>query len=158
MFLFGWLQARVRISPRVSAVLVVTISVFLFLLQLSYNGVSQFIQAGADTGFQCEDLARIVSASADVPPSPFDNARPAVACARELHGMFLTPYYVLRVFGVTAPDAQTQKNLSSYRRQSEAYPLRVEFCELNYWIVRNRGAVTTTERGPGKLLNAVNIR
>jgi len=74
--------------------------------------------------------------------------------------MFLTSYYLIPILGVTDAEAQRRvvSGLASYRSRPGAYPLRVEFCELNYWTVTHRENITKTERGPGRLLQAINLR
>jgi hypothetical protein len=136
------------------------ISIFLSVLHFSYTAAVQFIQSGADRDGQCEGLTRAATASNDIPESPINAAWPAMGCAYELHGMLLSPYYLIRIYGVASEGAQERilKNLSSHHKEAGTHPLRIELYEKDYWVYRKDGSLTKRERGPGKLLKVFVLR
>lgn len=160
IFVNTWLRARGHITSSPKFAVILAISLFLSVLHFSYGAMLQFIQSGADRDGQCEGLTRAVTTSNDIPESPINAAWPALGCAYELHGMLLSPYYLIRIYGVASDNAQQRilKNLSAYHENVRTHALRIEFYEKDYWVYRKEGGRTTRQRGPGKLLKVAVLR
>jgi hypothetical protein len=143
--------------------LTLIVSVPLTILYGAFYFGMQYIQTGADRLGECPDLDQAANASNDVPESLWMPPLPAVGCAVERYGIFLSFYNRLTIRGVTDPTAQERilKNLSAYRRQHITHPIRVVFFEKQNWIQHpGKNGASWGERGPepDKLLRVVNVR
>ncbi len=120
----------------------------------------QFVATGADRLGECPGLDEVAAHTNVIPESLWREGYPAVGCAVERRGIFLSYYNDMAIFGVT--DAQTQQSIldkvSKHYRQAHTHPVQVRFLDKENVSVRegSRGTVAT-KTGPSKLLRVVNI-
>jgi hypothetical protein len=143
--------------------LVLLISIPLAALYgVSYLGM-QFLQTGADILGDCNGLMQAANNSGDIPRSVSVPGKPAVGCAVERYGMFLSFYNDLIVWGVTSRTAQDRvlENVANYRRDVSTHPVRIGFYESENWRplrVDATGKGWGGQRGPEKLIRIVTLR
>jgi hypothetical protein len=123
----------------------------------------QFISTGADRLGECAGLVQAANGSHDVPDSQSFPGEPAVGCALERYGMFLSYYNDLAVFGVTDSSAQTRvlQDLSDYREKFHTRPMHVAFYEKqNVMPLRfdKQGKSWGWQAGPAQLLRLATLR
>lgn len=122
----------------------------------------QFIATGADRLGECPGLDQAASSSNVIPESKQRPGHPAVGCAVERRGMFLSCYNDVIVLGVT--DAAVQDRvlgaLAAQFRQAHTHPVQVVFYERENWTTRllQNGRTFGTSRGPNRIERIVNIR
>jgi hypothetical protein len=140
--------------------------VFVFVIPLTaayalFAFAMQFLQTGADRLGECiGGLNQAAVSSNVIPESKSRPGHPAVGCAVERRGIFLSFYNVIQVEGVT--DAAAQQLLldrvAEYYRQAHTHPVQVMFYDREIWSVREwkNGTISRSGR-PGKLIRVVNI-
>ncbi len=120
----------------------------------------QFMQTGADRLGECPGLNQAAPASNVIPMSELRPDYPAVGCAVERRGIFLSYYNYLWVYGVTDAAAQQRvlDGISEHFRQAHTHPVQVMFYDKENWSVRQLENGRTAISGrPSKLLRVVNI-
>jgi hypothetical protein len=123
----------------------------------------QFIATGADRFGECPGLDEAANASHEIPESLLVPGEPAVGCAVERYGMFLSYYNDLAVFGVTDRAAQERvlRNLSDYQKEFHTSPIHVGFYEKQNLMplqVDKQGKGWGWRSGPEKLIRVVTLR
>jgi hypothetical protein len=120
----------------------------------------QFMQTGADRLGECPGLNQAASASNVIPESKLRQGHPAVGCAVERRGIFLSYYNYLWVYGVTDAAAQQRvlDGIAEHFRQAHTHPVQVMFYDKENWSVRQLENGRTAISGlPSKLIRVVNI-
>jgi hypothetical protein len=124
----------------------------LTILHTLYSGAIQFVATGADRLGECPNV---------IPESKQTPGHPAVGCAVERRGIFLSYYNDIFVYGVTDAAAQqcVLDRVAEHFRQAHTHPVQVVFHEKENWSVRQlkNGRTFGTSRGPNKLIRVVNI-
>jgi hypothetical protein len=120
----------------------------------------QFIATGADRLGECPGLDEAAASSNVIPESKWGTNHPAVGCAVERRGMFLSYYNDLGVYGVT--DAVSQQHildkLIEHYQQAHTHPVQVRFFEKeNISIREGRNGAVFRSAGPVKLIRVVNV-
>jgi hypothetical protein len=132
----------------------------LTILYVVFTFAMQFMQTGSDSLGECTGLDQAAASSKVIPESKVTPGHPAVGCALERRGVFLTYYNDIFVYGVT--DAAEQQGvldgIAEQFRQAHTHPVQVMFYEKENWSERKLGNGTTLgSRGPEKLIRIVNI-
>ncbi len=120
----------------------------------------QFIATGADRLGECPGLDEAAASSKVIPESKWGENHPAVGCAVERRGMFLSYYNDLGVYGVTDAVAQQRilDKLTAHYQQAHTHPVQVRFFEKENVSVREgRNGAVFRLAGPVKLIRVVNI-
>ena len=120
----------------------------------------QFVATGADRLSECAGLDQAASITNVIPESKVRPGFPAVGCAVERRGIFLSYYNDILVYGVTDPAAQQSvlDGIDQHYRQAHTHPVQVMFFERENWTVRQgRNGATFGSRGPEKLIRVANI-
>jgi hypothetical protein len=132
----------------------------LTILYTLFAFAMQFIQTGADRLGECPGLIQAASASNVIPDSKQRPGHPAVGCAVERRGMYLSYYNDIAVLGVTDAAAQQRvlDGIVEHLRQAHTHPVQVMFYEKENWSVRQLDSgITVGSGGPGRLIRIVNI-
>jgi len=165
LILFGLALKNSPASKRLTKVAMVSllISVPLTILYYAVFFVGmQWIASGADRLGECNGLDEIAASSNDIPQSLIASGRPAVGCAVERYGMFLSFYNELSVSGVTVESAQGRilKNLSDYKKVAHTHPIRVVFYEKENWTTwrHEKNGVSGGQRGPENIIRVATLR
>jgi hypothetical protein len=157
LFFFGLGANSVRRGLQKSLMMSLLISIPLSSVHAIYYAVFKMVETGADRYAQCSHLIEEANATGVIPEFPAQAGQPALGCAVERYGMFLMPYDVLSVYGVTgwAEQARLLQSLSNYRSADATLPIRVKFYEHYNWIQHQGWG----ERGqPERLLRVVYVR
>src|SRR5215472_7560652 len=132
------------------------------LLTIPYGFFSfgmQFVATGADRLGECSGLDQAANASGEIADSLAFPDRPAIGCAVNRYGMFLSYYNDLSVYGVAHPAAQERvvQNLREYRKHTYTHPVHIAFYEKENWTswYNPRNGVAGGQRRPEKLLRIV---
>jgi hypothetical protein len=136
------------------------IAIPLTILYALFSFGMQFIATGADQIGECAGLNQAASSSNVIPDSKRRPGRPAVGCAVERRGIFLSIYNDVWVYGVTDMAAQQHvlDALAERSRQAHTHPVQVMFYQKENWLVRyEKNGVTIGSGGPSKLIRVVNI-
>lgn len=136
------------------------IGIPLTILYTLFTFAMQFIQTGADRLGECPGLSDAASASNVIPESTWMPGNPAVGCAVERRGIFLSYYNYLWVYGVTDAAGQQRvlDGIAEQFRQAHTHPVQVMFYDKENWSVRElENGRTAGFGGPSKLLRIVNI-
>lgn len=132
----------------------------LTILYTLFTFAMQFMQTGADRLGECPGLNQAASASNVIPVSKLRPDYPAVGCAVERRGIFLSYYNYLWVYGVTDAAAQQRvlDGIAEHFRQAHTHPVQVMFYDKENWSVRQLENGRTAISGrPSKLIRVVNI-
>ncbi len=149
-------HAAMRPLLRHAFVIVIPLTVLFALFDI---GV-QFVSTGADRLGECSGLNRAAASSNVIPESKVTPGRPAVGCAVERRGIFLSYYDSVALFGVIDASAQQRvlDEVAEQIRQAHTHPVQVMFYESENWSVSKlENARTLGSRGPRKLIRIVNI-
>jgi len=140
---------------------VLAVAIPLTILHTLFTFGMQFVATGADRLGECPGLDQAASSSNVIPESKQRPGHPAVGCALERRGMFLSYYNDVIVLGVTDAAAQERvvAAVAENFRQAHTHPVQVVFFERENWATRQlkNGANFGTSRGPNKLIRIVNI-
>jgi hypothetical protein len=140
---------------------VLAVAIPLTLLHTLFSFGMQFIATGADRLGECPRIDEAASSSNVIPESKQRPGHPAVGCAVERRGIFLSYYNDVIVLGVTDRAAQDQvvAAVAENFREVHTHPVQVVFYERENWTTRQlkNGATAGTSRGPNKLIRIVNI-
>jgi hypothetical protein len=140
---------------------VLAVAIPLTILHTLFSFGMQFIATGADRLGGCPGLDQAASSSNVIPESKQRPGHPAVGCAVERRGMFLSYYNDVIVLGVTDRAAQDHvvAAVTENSREAHTHPVQVVFYERENWTTRQlkNGATFGTSRGPNKLIRIVNI-
>jgi hypothetical protein len=121
----------------------------------------QFMATGSDRLGECPGLDQAASSSNVIPESKQRTGHPAVGCAVERRGIFLSYYNDVFVYGVTDPAAQRRvlEEVAEHFRQAHTHPVQVMFYDKESWSVRQlqNGDTFGSSRGPKRLIRVVNI-
>jgi hypothetical protein len=162
LFFFGLSANWLRRGLQRSLLTALLISVPLSSVHASYYAITKIFERGVDRYGECSQLIEIASESGAIPESPASPGQPALGCAVERYGMFLMPYNVLAVYGVTDPTQQAMvlQSLSDYRSVARTLPIRLKFYEHYNWIQHpGKSGPGWGERGqPERLLRIVYLR
>lgn len=98
----------------------------------------QFLQTGADRLGERPGLEQAAASSNVIPESKSRPGRPALGCAVERPGAFLTYYNSVGVNGVTDTSAQQRiiDKLAEYCRRTPTRGVQVMFYEEEHWTTR----------------------
>jgi uncharacterized membrane protein len=157
LFIYGALRQK---TIRRSFTYAVAIALpFTVLYTLFAFGI-QFVASGADRLGECPALDEAAASSNAIPESKWETNHPAVGCAVERRGMFLSYYNDLGVYGVTDAVAQQRilDKLTEHYQQAHTHPVQVRFFEKeNISIREGRNGAVFRSAGPVKLIRVVNI-
>lgn len=117
----------------------------------------QFIQPGADRLGECPGLDEAAASSNAIPKSKSRPDHPALGCAVERRGIFLSYYNDMSVHGVTAAQRIVLDKVAEYYRHLHTHPVQVRFYEEENWSMRPSNGATLDSRGPEKLIRVANI-
>jgi hypothetical protein len=144
-----------RLAPYVFAVVIP-----LTILYTAFSFGTQFIATGADRLGECSGLDQAASSSNVIPESKVRPGQPAVGCAVERRGMFLSYYNDIFVYGVTdaAEQQRVLEGVAEHFRQAHTHPVQVMFYEKENWSVRRgKNGATFGSRGPEKLIRVASV-
>jgi hypothetical protein len=139
---------------------VFAIAIPLTVLYTLFAFAMQFVATGADRLGECPGLEQAASSSNVIPESKSRPGHPAVGCAVERRGMFLSYYNDLGIYGVTDAAAQqlVLDGVAAHLRQAHTHPVQVRFYEKENWTVRKgKNGVTVGLRGPETLIRVVDL-
>ena len=120
----------------------------------------QFVATGADRLGECPGLDAAAASSNVIPESKWGTNRPAVGCAVERRGVFLSFYNDIDVYGVTDPPAQQQvlAKLAQEHERAQTHPLRVRFFEReNVSVRQGKSGAVFRSAAPVKLIRVASI-
>jgi hypothetical protein len=140
---------------------VLAVAIPLTILHTLFSFGMQFIASGADRLGECPGLDQAAASSNVIPESKERPGYPAVGCAVERRGIFLSYYNHVTVLGVTETAAQDHlvAAVAENFREAHTHPVQVVFYERENWTTRElqNGVTLGTSRGPNKLIRIVNI-
>ena len=138
----------------------VALALPLVVLYTIVLGGMQFVASGADRLGECPDLDHAAARSNVIPESQWWKGRPAVGCAVERRGVFLSSYNDLAVYGVTEKESQQRvvDEVSKQYRQAHTHPVQIRFFDRENVITDKRAnGVVFQKAGPTNLIRVVNI-
>ena len=124
-----------------------------------YAGIIS-VQTGADRFGECAGLDQAAANSGVIPDSRVHPGSPAVGCAVERRGLFLSYYNEIDIYGVTDSSSQAKvlASLAVHRDSLHTKPLMVVFYEQENWTVTtSRNGTRIGKRGPEKIVRVVPI-
>lgn len=130
------------------------------ILYTLFSFAMQFVASGADRLGECPGLDQAAASSNVIPESKVTAGHPAVGCAVERRGIFLSYYNDMFVYGVTntAEQQLVLDGVAEHFRQAHTHPVQVTFYERENWSIRKlENGTTFGSRGPEKLIRVVNI-
>ncbi|MGA8439739.1 MAG: hypothetical protein WB762_19310 [Candidatus Sulfotelmatobacter sp.] len=148
------LPSRVLLRHALKIVIPLTLGYILFAFAM------QFVATGADRLGECPGLDQAASSSNVIPESKWRPGHPAVGCAIQRRGMFLSYYNDIGVYGVTDAVAQqlVLDRVAEHFRQAQTHPVQVVFYDMENVSVRQlQNGATLSTGGRSKLIRVVNI-
>lgn len=139
---------------------VFSIAIPLTLIYVLFAFAMQFIQTGADRLGECAGLDEAALTYSLIPESPWAPGHPAVGCALERRGIFLSYYNSVSIYGVSDPSSQERilAGITEHFRDAHTHPVRVMFYgEANSEVRRQKNGATFGSRGSTKLIRVANI-
>jgi hypothetical protein len=104
-------------------------------IEVPFYTAFQAVQVGSDRFGQCSTLEEVATASNLIPKSASNPKYSAISCEVINRGLFLRPYNLIKIYGLTTESPQNEilGHLSNVQRRVQTFPIMVEFYDAENW-------------------------